>query len=93
MSAAAITLGLNLAATYLPDIIVLIKHIVQKDGSVVTVATVVSKLDASAAAFADNLNADAAWFKANNLSETDAPVVTETTTTASAGTPDPKPTS
>jgi len=68
MGAAAITLGLNLAATYLPQVILLIKQIRQKDGTVITVATVVSKLDEADADFQDNLNADAAWFAAHGYS-------------------------
>lgn len=89
MSAAAITVGLNLAATYLPDVIVLVKHILQKDKTTITVATVIAKLDASDVAFADNLKADAAWFAEHNMVEVDNTPPTDPSIVASAPKPDP----
>ena len=74
MAAAAIPIALDLASKYLPAVITLIKQIKKKDGSVVTIATIVATLDEGDADFQDNLRADADWFAAHGMNPDGSPM-------------------
>lgn len=58
---------INLGSVLVPAVITYIRQIRHKDGSVTTMAVVISRYDENDAGFQANIAADDAWFDKNGL--------------------------